>query len=102
MNNEPNNVLIDDDADINKAVDLLKVLAHPIRLKIICQLGREDKTVQQLIDCVGSTQSNVSQHLAIMRNAGILAYTKNATHVLYRVSEPTAINLVELLKKVYC
>ncbi|HIL93484.1 MAG TPA: ArsR family transcriptional regulator [Cycloclasticus sp.] len=102
MSNEPLNVLINDDSDINKAADLLKVLAHPIRLKIICQLGREEKAVQQLIDSVGSTQSNVSQHLAIMRNAGVLTYKKNATQVLYRVSEPTAIDLVELLKKVYC
>ncbi len=102
MSNEPLSVLINDDLDINKTADLLKVLAHPIRLKIICQLGREEKAVQQLVDSVGSTQSNVSQHLAIMRNAGVLTYKKNATQVLYRVSEPTAIDLVELLKKVYC
>ena len=102
MSNEFTAVLIDDDSEINRAADLLKVLAHPIRLKIICQLGREEKTVQRLIDSVGSTQSNVSQHLAIMRNAGVLTYKKNATQVLYRVSEPTAIDLVELLKEVYC
>jgi ArsR family transcriptional regulator len=102
MSNEPLSVLINDDLDINKTADLLKVLAHPIRLKIICQLGREEKAVQQLVDNVGSTQSNVSQHLAIMRNAGVLTYKKNATQVLYRVSEPSAIDLVELLKKVYC
>ncbi|HIL92051.1 MAG TPA: ArsR family transcriptional regulator [Cycloclasticus sp.] len=102
MSNESIAVLINDDSEINRAADLLKVLAHPIRLKIICQLGREEKTVQQLIDSVGSTQSNVSQHLAIMRNAGVLTYKKKATRVLYRVSEPTAIDLVELLKKVYC
>lgn len=96
------NTLINNDDEINKAAELLKVLSHPIRLKIICQLGHTEKTVQQLIDNVGSTQSNVSQHLAIMRNNNVLQYRKNATQVLYSVSEKTAIDLVHLLKKIYC
>ncbi|MEW4983774.1 MAG: metalloregulator ArsR/SmtB family transcription factor [Cycloclasticus sp.] len=102
MSDQAINTLINNDDEISKAAELLKVLSHPIRLKIICQLGLEEKTVQQLIDSVGSTQSNVSQHLAIMRNNGVLQYRKNATQVLYSVSEKAAIDLVQLLKNIYC
>ena len=102
MNNFAIDTLIHNDDEINKAAELLKVLSHPIRLKIICQLGHAEKTVQQLLDSVGSTQSNVSQHLAIMRNNGVLQYRKNATQVLYSVSEKAAIDIVQMLKKIYC
>ncbi|KXJ49929.1 MAG: metalloregulator ArsR/SmtB family transcription factor [Cycloclasticus sp.] len=102
MSNQAVNTLISCDSEINKAAELLKVLSHPIRLKIICELGHDEKTVQQLINLVGSTQSNVSQHLAIMRNNGVLQHRKNATQVLYSVAEKAAIHLVQLLKKIYC
>lgn len=102
MNNLAMDKLIESDEEINKAADLLKVLSHPIRLKIICQLGHDEKTVQQLLDSVGSTQSNVSQHLAIMRNNGVLQYRKNATQVLYSLAEKASIDVVHLLKKIYC
>lgn len=102
MTNLAVNTLISCDSEINKAAELLKVLSHPIRLKVICELGHAEKTVQQLLDRVGSTQSNVSQHLAIMRNNGVLQCRKNATQVLYSVAEKASIDLVQLLKKIYC
>jgi len=102
MSNLAIDTLINNDDEIDRAAELLKVLSHPIRLKIICQLGHTEKTVQALIDSVGSTQSNVSQHLAIMRNNKVLQYRKNATQVLYSVSEKAAIDIVQLLKKIYC
>ena len=102
MSNLAIETLIHSDDEIDRAAELLKVLSHPIRLKIICQLGYTEKTVQELINSVGSTQSNVSQHLAIMRNNKVLQYRKNATQVLYSVSEKAAIDIVQLLKKIYC
>ena len=102
MTNLATDKLISNDLEIIKAAHLLKVLSHPIRLKIICQLGHEEKTVQQLIDSVGTTQSNVSQHLSIMREKKVLKFRKNAPQVFYKVSEKTAIDLVQLLKQIYC
>jgi len=101
MNNLAIDTLIHNDDEINKAAELLKVLSHPIRLKIICQLGHAEKTVQQLLDSVGSTQSNVSQHLAIMRDKGVLSCRKNATQVIYKVVNKHTIELVQLLKTMY-
>lgn len=101
MSNEAPDVLINNDTHIIEAASLLKVLAHPIRLKIICQLGHGEKTVQELIDSVGTSQSNVSQHLAIMRERGVLNCRKNATQVIYKVTRNSTIELVQLLKTIY-
>jgi len=101
MSNEAPDILINNDTQIIEAASRLKVLAHPLRLKIICQLGHGEKTVQELIDSVGTSQSNVSQHLAIMREKGVLSCRKNATQVIYKVANNSTIELVQLLKTIY-
>jgi len=101
MTNLATNDFLNCDADIARAAELLKVMSHPIRLKIICQLGHDEKTVQQLIESVGTTQSNVSQHLSVMREKGVVEFRKIATRAFYKVSEESAINLVKLLKNLY-
>ncbi|MBF0165957.1 MAG: winged helix-turn-helix transcriptional regulator, partial [Magnetococcales bacterium] len=50
----------------------MKALAHPLRLKVIVALRDRELSVQELVDAVGTTQSNVSQHLTIMRDKNIL------------------------------
>jgi ArsR family transcriptional regulator len=52
---------------IDMASRALKAMAHPLRLKILCILGNEELSVQEIVDCVGTSQSNISQHLAILR-----------------------------------
>ena len=52
---------------IDMASRVLKAIAHPLRLKILCVLGSEELSVQEIVDCVGTSQSNISQHLAILR-----------------------------------
>ena len=101
MTDSAKNAIIDNDSHIIEAAGRLKVLSHPIRLKIICQLGHGEKTVQELIDSVGTSQSNVSQHLAIMRDKGVLTCRKNATQVIYKVTSKHTIELVQLLKSIY-
>jgi len=101
MSSEAPDILIKNDAHIIEAASCLKILAHPLRLKIVCQLGCGEKTVQELIDSVGTSQSNVSQHLAIMREKGILSSRKNATQVFYKVASNRTIKLVQLLKTLY-
>ncbi|MEZ5451435.1 MAG: metalloregulator ArsR/SmtB family transcription factor [Thiothrix sp.] len=65
----------------------LKAASHPLRLKIMCLLKNTDMTVQEIVDHVGTTQSNVSQHLAIMRDKGLLLSSKVANRVYYRLSD---------------
>jgi DNA-binding transcriptional ArsR family regulator len=57
-------------ADIEIASRSLKAMSHPLRLKILCTLGNREVCVQGIVENVGTSQSNISQHLAILRDKG--------------------------------
>ena len=59
--------LIDRDEDIMQASMAIKAIAHPLRLKVLCVLAGNELSVQEIVDYVGTSQSNISQHLAILR-----------------------------------
>ncbi|OOY79885.1 ArsR/SmtB family transcription factor, partial [Solemya velum gill symbiont] len=59
--------LLEEDSDFNRASRALKAMSHPLRLKILCTLGEEEVSVQDIVEQVGTSQSNISQHLAILR-----------------------------------
>jgi ArsR family transcriptional regulator len=94
--------LIADEADIRQAAHCLKAMSHPLRLKILCTLGRRKVSVQEIVDRVGTTQSNVSQHLSILREKGILACKKDANRVYYYVDDERTLQLIEMMKEVFC
>ncbi len=77
-------------------------MAHPLRLKILCLLGHEEMIVQDIVAAVGTTQSNVSQHLAIMRDQGLLASRKDANKVFYRIGDPRILKLIGHMREVFC
>lgn len=93
---------IADDADIRQAAHCLKAMSHPLRLKILCTLGHSKVSVQDIVDQVGTTQSNVSQHLGILREKGILACTKDGNRVYYFVDDERTLQLIEMMKDVFC
>ncbi len=94
--------LIDRDEDILQASLAIKAIAHPLRLKILCVLGSEEVSVQDIVDNVGTSQSNISQHLAILRDKGVLGTRKDANRVFYRVNDPRTLKLVEIMRDVFC
>ncbi len=94
--------LIDKDEDILLASMAVKAIAHPLRLKILCVLGDREVSVQDIVADVGTTQSNISQHLAILRDKGVLATRKDANRVYYRISDPRTIKLVGMMREVFC
>ena len=71
--NEDHTQLMTRDEDIERASRSLKAMSHPLRLKILCTLKNKEVSVQDIVDNVGTSQSNISQHLAILRDKGILA-----------------------------
>ncbi|MCB1762526.1 MAG: winged helix-turn-helix transcriptional regulator [Gammaproteobacteria bacterium] len=91
-----------DDEDIERASRSLKAMSHPLRLKILCTLGGQEVSVQDIVDQVGTSQSNISQHLAILRDKGILASRKDANRVFYRVSDTRTLQLVGMMREVFC
>ena len=88
------------DEDIKRAAWSLKALSHPIRLKILQSLGSQEISVQDIVELVGTTQSNVSQHLAILRENGILTSRKNANRVYYRVGDPRTLRIIRMMRDV--
>lgn len=94
--------LFSDDQDIERASRSLKAMSHPLRLKILCTLGEHEVSVQDIVAQVGTSQSNISQHLAILRDKGILASRKAANRVYYRVSDGRTLRLIGMMREVFC
>ncbi len=77
-------------------------MSHPLRLKILCTLGDKEISVQDIVEHVGTSQSNISQHLAILRDKGILDSRKDANRVYYRVDDTRTLRLIVLMREVFC
>lgn len=96
-------LLITEEADIHLASRSLKAMAHPLRLKILCILGGTGEiSVHDIVERVGTSQSNISQHLSILREKGILASRKDANKVYYRIGDPKIVNLIGALRAALC
>ena len=98
----PSFSLIDKQEHIELAARALKSIAHPLRLKILCVLGGGEECVQGIVDAVGTSQSNISQHLAILRDKGVLQTHKDANRVYYRVGDERTLQLIVLMREVFC
>ncbi len=84
------------------AAGALKAISHPLRPKILCVIGAEEACVQDIVDAVGTSQSNISQHLAILRDKEVLLTRKDANRVFYRVGDPRTLQLIALMREVFC
>jgi DNA-binding transcriptional ArsR family regulator len=77
-------------------------MSHPLRLRILCTISDTDISVQEIVDMVGTSQSNISQHLSILREKGILASRKEANRVFYRVNDTRTLTLVKMMQEIFC
>lgn len=87
-------------ADLKKyeeAAALLKALGHPARLCIVHGLLEGPCNVGTIKDCLGLPQATISQHLAVLRGAGIVEGVRRGTEVQYRVKEDRVRRLVRML-----
>ncbi|MFO1423096.1 MAG: metalloregulator ArsR/SmtB family transcription factor [Candidatus Competibacteraceae bacterium] len=98
----PPDFLITRDEDIERASRSLKAMSHPLRLKILCTLGDREASVQDIVEQVGTSQSNISQHLAILRDKDILTCRKDANRVYYRVGDARTLRLIGMMREVFC
>ena len=72
-----------------------RILAEPMRLKILHTLGEEEMSVTELVEATGAGQANVSKHLALLLEAGLVARRKEGLNVFYRVADSTIFDLCE-------
>ena len=84
------------------AVELLKAMANEWRLMILCQLSEGEKTVSELQEILGLSQSALSQHLAVLRRERIVKSRKEAQSVSYSLSGDDATKVMNTLHDVFC
>jgi DNA-binding transcriptional ArsR family regulator len=81
----------------NAKAELLKVLAHPVRLCIVKGLMDKECNVSHMQECLELPQSTVSQHLSILRSRGIIKGTRKGLEVTYSISNEEVKKLIHLL-----
>ncbi len=91
-----------DDKHIEEIAKLLKTMSHPIRLKILCLLQDKELTVGDIHKEVQTTNANVSQHLSILRNQGIISFRKDANFIYNRISEGRVMELIKHMRDLFC
>jgi ArsR family transcriptional regulator, virulence genes transcriptional regulator len=91
------------EANADEAARFLKLMANEQRLLILCHLVESrEMTVTALADAVGLSQSALSQHLARLREDGLVAFRREAQTLHYRVADPRAVRMLKTLKQVFC
>lgn len=95
------------DAEIERTARVFQAIAHPLRLSIVCVLAEGEACVQDILaslrQCgVHTSQPNISQHLAMLYDRGILASRKEANRVIYGVRDTRLLDFMGLMRDVYC
>ena len=85
----------------DKRIELLKILAHPVRIKILEELVQGVKCVSDFEDSLDISQPNVSQHLKLLRIHQLVDYFVDGRLKCYFLKEPLIPDLLQLLKKEY-
>jgi len=80
--------------------EISKTLAHPLRIAMVHYLKDGEKTVNDLTQTLGASQSNISQHLAIMRQRQIVKTRKEGSTVYYRVASPKISQACDMVREV--
>ena len=81
---------------------LLKAMANPARLVILCQLAEGERSVGQLERAVGLSQSGISQHLAVLRRGDVVASRREGQTVFYSLASAQVVTLMGTLHAVFC
>ena len=88
---------IPDEATIDKMENLLNIASDSTRLKILYAISDSEKSVSEIIDLVGASQSLVSHQLQVLRKAHLVSTRKNGTHVFYSLDDDHVNRLLTLV-----
>ena len=86
---------------LGQRIELLKVIAHPVRIKILEELAKGVKCVSDLTEFLEISQPNISQHLTLLRNYRVIDYYIDGRLKCYFLVDPIIPDLLVLLKKNY-
>jgi ArsR family transcriptional regulator len=82
-----------DDATFKRAAEIFRVMSAPMRLRIMSCLCTGEKNVSELLEEVETTQSNMSQHLSTLYQAGILQKRRDGVQIYYSIANPSFVDL---------
>lgn len=95
--------LIEDMAqNADRVAGFLKGLGNPQRLLVLCWLAEGEKNVTELTDLTGVPQTSMSQHLARLKEEGIVAVRRDHRNLYYRIDNPAALELMQVLRRHFC
>ena len=80
----------------------MRVLGHPVRLQLLMELMEGERSVNDLARALGVTQSNLSQHLALLREKGILASRREGHQVFYSLGDARIPHFFSLMEEIFC
>lgn len=90
-----------DDERIHRMhADLCKMLSHPTRLKILEQLKDGERTVSEVVEALGESQSTVSQHLGELKKRGLVRAERDGSNMLYSITYPEIMDACEIMRDV--
>lgn len=84
--------------ELTRIAGRFKVLGEPMRLKIMQAVCQEPRTVNDIVAATGSTQANISKHLALLAAAGVLEREKDGQCVYYGIKDRMVVQLCELVR----
>ena len=85
-----------------RAATLLRLLGNERRLMVLCQLADGELSVSEIQSRVGLSQSALSQHLALLREDGVVATRRESQTIYYRIVDHAAMRVIETLAELFC
>jgi len=85
-----------------KAAQILSSIAHPLRLLIICMLLERERFVGEILEALGTTKGNISQHLRLLENKGLIRKRREGAHIFYSIKDPKIVELLRCVRGLYC
>lgn len=82
---------------LDEVAHYFRALAEPQRLRLLAELRLGERSVGQLVEALGATQSNVSKHLEVLHDAGLLERERRGTSTIYRVADIETLQLCDLV-----
>jgi len=83
----------------SETAGIMKALAHPARVRLLRRLMDDECCVSEVEACLHLSQPNVSQHLRVLKNAGIIAGTRRKTRICYRIADDRVRGILKLMAK---
>jgi DNA-binding transcriptional ArsR family regulator len=90
------------EANALRASALLKAMANPTRLLVLCQIAQGERSVGELEEAVGLSQSALSQHLAVLRKRHVVTARRDGQTIFYSLTSSEAVSVMGTLYDIFC